>query len=120
ELIDRCAAKVAQRPLRAATPEQLKNGIPLFLEQLARTLAADSAGETGESVRISGESGGGASTAVSEMGVSATAHGKQLLELGYTVDQVVHGYGDLCQAISDMAVERDAAFPVEEFRTLNR
>lgn len=119
ELIQRCAAKVAQRPFRAATPEQLANGIPLFLEQLTRTLEADSAGEAGESVRISGKPGGGA-TAVSEMGVSATAHGKQLLELGYTVDQVVHGYGDLCQAISDMAVERDAAFAVEDFRTLNR
>lgn len=119
ELIQRCAAKVAQRPLRAATPEQLANGIPLFLEQLTRTLEADSTGQAGESVRISGGSGGGAA-AVSEMGVSATAHGKQLLELGYTVDQVVHGYGDLCQAISDMAVERDAAFAVEDFRTLNR
>jgi hypothetical protein len=119
ELIERCAAKVAQRPVRAATPEQLRNGIPLFLEQLARTLAADAAGEAAESVRISG-SGVAGSNALSEMGVSATAHGKQLLELGYSVDEVVHGYGDLCQAISDMAVERDAAFPVDEFRTLNR
>lgn len=119
ELIERCAAKVALRPLRVATPEQLKDGIPLFLEQLVRTLAADSAGATAASLRISGSGVGGAN-ALSEMGVSATAHGKQLLELGYTVDQVVHGYGDLCQAISDMAVERDASFPVEEFRTLNR
>jgi hypothetical protein len=54
------------------------------------------------------------------MGVTAAAHGKQLLELGYTVDQVVHDYGDLCQAITDLAVERDAPFSVEEFRTLNR
>jgi signal transduction histidine kinase len=43
-----------------------------------------------------------------------------LLELGYTVDQVVHDYGDLCQAITDLAVERDAPFSVDEFRTLNR
>jgi signal transduction histidine kinase len=54
------------------------------------------------------------------MGLSATAHGKKLLELGYSVDEVVHGYGDLCQAISDLAVERDAPFQVDEFRTLNR
>lgn len=119
ELIARCKAKVAQRPRRAATPEQLKNGVPLFLEQLTKTLRAEKEGHPDDSLRISGASGG-ESSALSEIGVSATAHGKQLLELGYTVDQVVHDYGDLCQAITDLAVERDAPFSVEEFRTLNR
>ena len=119
ELIERCEAKVAQRPRRAATPEQLKNGVPLFLEQLTKTLQAEKEGHPGDSLRISGASGGG-SSALSEIGVTATAHGKQLLELGYTVDQVVHDYGDLCQAITDLAVERDAPFSVDEFRTLNR
>jgi signal transduction histidine kinase len=119
ELIERCKAKVAQRPRRAATPEQLKNGVPLFLEQLTNTLRAEKEGHPGDSLRISGASGGEASV-LSEIGQTATAHGKQLLELGYTVDQVVHDYGDLCQAITDLAVERDAPFSVEEFRTLNR
>jgi signal transduction histidine kinase len=119
ELIARCKEKVARRPRRAATPEQLKNGVPLFLKQLTKTLRAEKDGHPGDSLRISGAPGGG-STAVSEIGVTATAHGKQLLELGYTVDQVVHDYGDLCQAITDIAVERDAPFSVEEFRTLNR
>ena len=54
------------------------------------------------------------------MGVSATAHGKQLLEHGFSVEQVVHEYGDLCQSITDLAVGRDAPFGVDEFRTLNR
>lgn len=119
ELVQRCKAKVAQRPRRAATPEQLKNGVPLFLEQLTKTLQAEKEGHPADSLRISGAPGGG-SSALSEMGVTAIAHGKQLLELGYTVDQVVHDYGDLCQAITDLAVERDAPFSVEEFRTLNR
>lgn len=119
ELIARCTAKVALRPRRAATAEQLKNGIPLFLDQLTKTLRAESEGHDDDSLRISGASGGAAS-ALSEIGVSATAHGKQLLDLGYTVDQVVHDYGDLCQAITSLAVERDAPFDVKEFRTLNR
>jgi signal transduction histidine kinase len=119
ELIARCKAKVARRPLRAATEEQLKNGTPLFLEQLRRTLEAEENNEMSASMRISGgPSGGGHS--VSEMSITAAAHGKQLLGLGYTVDQVVHDYGDLCQAITDLAVERDAPFAVDEFRTLNR
>jgi hypothetical protein len=54
------------------------------------------------------------------MGVTATAHGKQLFQMGYTVDQVVHDYGDLCQAITGLAVERDAPFSINQFRTLNR
>src|SRR6476620_3389108 len=119
ELIARCKAKVAQRPRRAATEEQLRNGVPLFLEQLCSTLVAEAEGQAGESLRISGSSGGNATT-LSEMGVTAAAHGKQLLELGFSVDQVVHDYGDLCQAITDLAVERDAPFSVDEFRTLNR
>lgn len=119
ELIDRCKVKVEERPKRAATHQQLANGIPLFLEQLTRTLEAEEHDEGEESLRISGPSGGD-SLALSEMGVTATAHGKDLLALGYSVDQVVHDYGDLCQAITDLAFERDAPFTTKEFRTLNR
>ena len=57
---------------------------------------------------------------MSEIGRTAAAHGKALLDLGYSVDQVVHDYGDLCQAITDLAFERDAPFTIGEFRTLNR
>jgi signal transduction histidine kinase len=118
DLIARCKDKVAQRPRRSATAEQLEHGIPLFLDQLSRTLEAEENGFSAESVRISGTSGG--AQLRSEIGVSAAAHGKELLELGFSVDQVVHDYGDLCQAIMDLAFERDAAFPTHEFRTLNR
>ena len=120
-LIARCKEAVARRPKRVATEEQLQNGIPLFLDQLTRTLEAeeDGKGSNFTSEKISGASGGD-SLALSEIGVSAAAHGRQLLELGYTVDQVVHDYGDLCQAITTLAVERDAPFSVDEFRTLNR
>ena len=41
ELLARCKEKVARRPHRAATEAQLSNGIPLFLEQLQRTLEAE-------------------------------------------------------------------------------
>jgi len=119
ELIRRCKEKVARRPRRAATASQLRNGVPMFLDQLTKTLEADEAGEGAASERISGASGGVAPM-LSEMSVTAAAHGKELLELGYTVDQVVHDYGDLCQAVTDLAFERDAPFAVEEFRTLNR
>lgn len=120
DLVERCADKVAKRPHRQATAVQLRNGIPMFLSQLIKTLKAEQDEGAQAGVDISGASGGGDAAALSEMGVSAVAHGSALLELGYTVDQVVHDYGDLCQAITDLAVERDAPFSVDEFRTLNR
>lgn len=119
ELIRRCKEKVARRPRRAATAEQLKNGIPMFLDQLTQTLEADEAGEGEASERISGAAAA-ISPVLSEMSVTAAAHGKELLELGFTVDQVVHDYGDLCQAVTELANERDAPFAINEFRTLNR
>ena len=119
ELIERCKAKVALRPMLTVSADQLASGVPLFLVQLTNTLRAEQEGQKGESLKISGASGGD-SQGLSEIGVSAAAHGKALLGLGFTVDEVVHEYGDLCQAITDLAVERDAPFSTDEFRTLNR
>lgn len=118
ELARRCREKVGERPGRSATEVQLKEGIPLFLNQLIRTLQIEQTANPMDSRRVSGPAGGGA--ALSEVSVSAAQHGKDLLDLGLTVDQVVHDYGDLCQSITDLAVERDAPFEVDEFRTLNR
>jgi signal transduction histidine kinase len=80
-------------------------GVPLFLTQLAETLRAESAG-TGYSP-----------TAI---GASAARHGGELLALGFTVSQVVHDYGDICQAVTEIAVEHRAPITTEEFHTLNR
>jgi signal transduction histidine kinase len=91
----------------------------MFLDQLTRTLQAEEHGDIAGRPHISGPSGGDHS-ALSEVGIPATVHGGELLGLGYTIDQVVHDYGDLCQAITDLAVERHAPFSVDEFRTLNR
>ncbi|MEM8513697.1 signal transduction histidine kinase [Massilia sp. MP_M2] len=119
DLIQRCIEKVDQRPQRNASKEQLSTGIPMFLEQLTRTLMTEEKNGSDAAMIISGASGG-AEEDSSEMGVTAAAHGAALLALDYTVDQVVHDYGDLCQAVTDLAVERDAPFSVIEFRTLNR
>lgn len=118
DLIARCRQKVARRPGREASPDQLKNGVPIFLDQLIRTLIVEQSSKPMRSQRISGLGGGG--VAISEIGTSAALHARELLLLGFSVDQVVHDYGDLCQAITDLAIERDAPFQIDEFRTLNR
>ena len=119
ELIDRCREKVAKRAAPEATEEELDHGIAHFLNQLIATLKVEQASEPTHSRRISGRSGGG-KRGPSEMGDTATKHGRELLQHGFTVDQVVHDYGDLCQAITDLATERNEAFHTDEFRTLNR
>jgi hypothetical protein len=119
ELIDRCRAKVAERAAPEATKEELEHGIAHFLDQLIATLQMEQTAEPMQSRRISGPSGGG-KPGSSEMGETATKHGRELLKHGFTVDQVVHDYGDLCQAITDLAFECKAPFETDEFRTLNR
>jgi len=119
DLIDRCRLKVAQRAMPKATAAELEHGIPLFLEQLIKTLVLEETAKPMRSRDVSGPAGGG-KPVFSEMGSTAARHGLELLEQGFTVDQVVHGYGDLCQAITDLAFEKDAPIQTIEFRTLNR
>jgi signal transduction histidine kinase len=57
---------------------------------------------------------------MSEMGEAAAQHGRELLEGGSTIEQVVHDYGDLCQAITELAFELNEPIEIDEFRTLNR
>jgi signal transduction histidine kinase len=102
ELIARCVAKVAQRPMPPATAAEMIHGIPRFLTQITETLKSETA------------------SGAAEMGTSAAEHGDELHKKGFTVDQVVHDYGDLCQAITELAVEKAVPIEVTEFRTLNR
>ena len=119
DLIERCRIKVARRSAPRVTQAELTHGIPLFLDQLIKTLQVEQTAEPMQSRRVSGPAGGGAPV-LSEMGAAAALHGRELLQQGFTVDQVVHDYGDLCQAITDLAFERSAPIQIDEFRTLNR
>jgi len=78
----------------------------MFFDQLIRTLK----GSMSDSSPPSDD----------EMGASATKHGNDMLRLGFTVGQVVHDYGDVCQSVTELAYELDAHITVDEFHTLNR
>ena len=118
-LIARCRSKAAQRSEEQAQGIGSEYGIPRFLDQLVKTLRVEQTSEPMRSRKVSGPAGGG-TPVLSEIGVSAAQHGRDLLQRGCTVDQVVHEYGDLCQAITELAFEQDAAIHAEEFQTLNR
>jgi signal transduction histidine kinase len=119
DLIERCRLKVARRSAPRVTSAEITHGIPLFLDQLIKTLEVEQTSEPLRSRKVSGPAGGGGPWK-SELGSAAALHGRELLQQGFTVDQVVHDYGDLCQAITDLAFERKAPIEIDEFRTLNR
>jgi signal transduction histidine kinase len=119
-LIDRCRAKVAKRPIPPPTAAELTFGIPIFLNQIIETLRLEETLDVDGSTRVSGAAEPTPVHAPSEIGASAAQHGDELHRGGFTVDQVVHDYGDLCQAVTDLAVEEGGRITPNEFRTLNR
>ncbi len=119
DLIDRCKSKVALRSAPKGTTAAGAHGIPLFLDQIIKTLQVEQTAEPLRSRKVSGAAGGDMQ-ALSELGEAATLHGRELQKMGFSIDQVVHDYGDLCQAITDLSFERNVPIEIDEFRTLNR
>jgi signal transduction histidine kinase len=93
--------KVAARSSPRPPDRALDEGIPHFLDQLGQTLR-------------------GSLTQAPQADASATKHGGDLLRMGFSVSQVVHGYGDVCQALTELALNEKIPIPTEDFRTLNR
>lgn len=117
-LVDRCLLKVAQRSESKAAHASSLYGIPVFLDELIETLQIEQSASPLSSRRVSGPAGGPSHS--SKLGHTAKLHGRELSEHGFTLEQVVHDYGDLCQAITDLASELNANIEIDEFRTLNR
>ncbi len=115
ELIERCRVKVATRRAPMATPAELEFGIPLFLDQLTAMLPGGSRAQS--EARPSPVSH--QTPAEAQIGKVAARHGQELLRHDFTIEQVVHDYGDLCQAITQLADEQGAAISVHDFGSLN-
>ncbi len=103
-IVARAQSRVRSRACPAASDDGLANGVPVFLDQL------------GDALRLA------KSTEVVDhdaLGKTAGRHGHDLLLQGLTVGQVVHDYGDVCQSITELAVEQHASISASEFKTLN-
>ena len=102
EIITRCRSKAATRSGLPRRPRAgIDHGVPTFLDELVDELRLK---------RLPNP----------EIRKTATKHGHDLMHQGLTVSQVVHEYGDVCQSITEMAVERHASISLGEFRMLNR
>ena len=105
EIVALTRQKVAVRMAPRPTEAEMETGVPLFLEQLMNVLEAH-------------ELRGSASDP--ELGRTAANHGASRMRIGFTVDQLVHDYGDVCQAITELAVDLDKTISPDDFRTLNK
>lgn len=101
EILARSKEKAVSRRAPRATDEEIVRGIPIFFLQLVEQLCD-----------------GGASDSVA-LNLAATDYGKNSLADGFTIGEVVHAYGDICQAVTEVATEQDAPITSAEFRTLN-
>lgn len=97
----------------AGTPEVLEHGIPLFIQQLIDALAIRPSahardGNTAEQIPFP-----------PEIGRSAALHGADLLRRGFSINLVVHYYGDVCQTVTELAIEMHCPIDADDFRILN-
>jgi hypothetical protein len=113
-LIESCREKAARRFAPSKAPATVNHGVPFFLRQVVDTLCFE------QSTRTRGSDEPEPTPANTEIGRAAALHGTELRRLGYSVDQVVHDYGDVCQAVTELAVKEKATISADEFRTLNR
>jgi len=116
-LVDRCRVMVGSRSDPKATQDELVHGIPTFIDQLIETLTLEQKWEPqGKSLSVRNARG----EVASDVGTTAAMHGRDLFLKGFTIEQVVRDYGDVCQAVTNLAVETGAQISVDEFRTFNR
>ncbi len=88
------------------TSEESERGLPRFYNRLIVELRRESQGLPKRGNRKHGA-------------MSTLKYGRELSRLGYTVSQVVHGYGVLCQAITETAESEHAEITAGEFSVLN-
>jgi signal transduction histidine kinase len=104
-IIVRTRAKLTDRPWPLVSTSELEFGVPLFLTQLSETLRLETTDAPFSATAIA---------------IAAAKHGGELRALGFNISQVVHDYGDICQAVTEVAVEERIAITTEEFHVLNR
>ena len=112
EIIERTRALVRERTPQKSIEEKLEHGVPLFLTQLVDALPQNFATMAASAAETR--------TNNQQIIDSAEIHGHQLLKGGFTLAQVVHGYGDICQVVTSLASEARAAISTDDFQVFNR
>ena len=114
KLVAMAKGKVAKRGAGSRpSGGESKHGIHLFLDQLRGALIDEAKRDPSHQAQANPPTN-------PNIAKTAALHGHDLLELGFSVDEVVHDYGDVCQAVTELAVELDVPISNADFHTLNR
>lgn len=111
EILERCREKMNEVMGSRSSTQSLDEGLPILYEELVEVLRislTDTSPEARhrfvtDTVKVSG----------------SRKHAQESYRLGYTVSQLVHGYGCICQAITEFADEVDSPIRSTEFSQLN-
>ncbi len=131
EILAMTAAKTLELAGIRPTSEQLKRGLPIFYKQLVTALQLDSSKPKTLPNKPAMAAGAAKTDEVAiakatdrpedaELAKEAGIHGSELLRLGYTLSHVVHAYGAMSQAITELATKTNSPVSSEEFHNLNR
>lgn len=113
-VLEHSLAIVRNRPAPPLDDGELEDGVPVFFEQLIETLRSQEPHEAAgppPTLRPKEQS---------TIGVSANRSGKNLLRLGFSVRQVIHIYGTICEAVNRTAKQFGQEVSVDDYTTLNR
>lgn len=116
-LLERCK-KFREARTQVGPDPRTDEAISLFLDQLIESLKIEQVTGSDASDDISGSTIGIPSHF--DIGTEAAKHGKSMENLGFSVNDVVHSYGDICHAIVELAIQQSMSFEVPEYRMLNR
>jgi len=132
EVLDLTEKKTLELAGDHPSSDQLKRGLPVFLKQLIEVIhhaGNPSDAPTRDLEAIAKAADECDEPAMAEaarqpeealLAKSAGLHGAEMLRLGYTLSHVVHAYGAMCQAITEVAVQTNLPIKASEFHALNR
>jgi signal transduction histidine kinase len=105
EILAHCKRKIVAQAPRHVSSGQIEDSLPEYLDEVIAALRANA--------------GLGRETEPSPDDKSASAHGRQRLQLGFSLSGVVHDYGSLCEAITGAARKHRIEMTSREYQVLN-
>jgi signal transduction histidine kinase len=110
-ILVRSRDRIRREAGQQVTDADLSEGVPVFLDQLGHVLRRE-----GGAPSESGQSPERERSAIDE---AAARYGEALLRLGFTISQVVRGYGAVCQTITGLLDELSIGVTTREYETFN-
>lgn len=122
EILEKCAVLSDFKGDREPSQVESLGQIQVFIDQLVEKLRVEDAlirAVSSRSTEASSPALESTASLENEMAASASTHGGELHEQGFSVDEVIRNYGSVCQAVTTLASETNESITASEFRCMN-